>query len=211
MRAALAQFQNNFVHVRNLGHLYSALRNQTTPAVELEDILRAELVMAVSALDHYIHEVVRHFMLEMCNGVLQKTSAYGYFQLSLDAAHAGISNPGSSQWLEDEIRLRHGWQSFQHPDRLADGLRLITDSNIWEEISSLTDISVSDLKNELEVIVDRRNKIAHEADVNPASPGTRWPIDLAMVTRAADYLEFIVEHVHTVLSVHRILLQLTLL
>ena len=59
MQTVINQFRANIVRVRDLGVIYSALKAQTTGAIDLSDILRTELVMAVSALDHYIHEIVR--------------------------------------------------------------------------------------------------------------------------------------------------------
>ena len=59
MRAAINQFRTNIERVRNLGTIYKALNAQTTDILDLSDLLRAELVMAVSAFDHYIHEIVR--------------------------------------------------------------------------------------------------------------------------------------------------------
>ena len=42
---------------------------------------------------------------------------------------------------------------------------LITDKDIWEELSSLMNQDSKMLKNKLNLIVDRRNQIAHEADI----------------------------------------------
>ena len=42
---------------------------------------------------------------------------------------------------------------------------------------------------DLSLMVDRRNKIAHEADIDPSYPGQRWPIDRLQVECTADLLE----------------------
>jgi len=68
MQAAIDQFRTNINRVRHLGAIYRALKAQTTEVLDLSDILRAELVMAVSALDHYIHEVTRLGILETYHG-----------------------------------------------------------------------------------------------------------------------------------------------
>lgn len=64
MQAAISQFRANLERVRNLGAIYKTFRIQTTEVLDLSDILRAQLVMAVSAFDQYIHEIVRLGMLE---------------------------------------------------------------------------------------------------------------------------------------------------
>jgi hypothetical protein len=38
-------------------------------------------------------------------------------------------------------------------------------------------------------VIERRNKIAHEADLDPSYPGQKWPIDRAQVDYACDLLE----------------------
>ena len=75
MQAAIDQFRRNIQRVRNLGAIYQALSAQTTQALDLSDLLRSELVMAVSALDHYIHELVRLGMLEAYQGNRVQTDA----------------------------------------------------------------------------------------------------------------------------------------
>ena len=104
MQAAIDQFRVNIGRVRNLGTMYKILRTQTTKVLDLSDILRAELVMAVSALDQYIHELVRLGMLEAYSGHRVQTQAFLRFQVTLDGALQGISAPTSANWLEEQIR-----------------------------------------------------------------------------------------------------------
>ncbi len=93
------------------------------------------------------------------------------------------------QWLDAEIRERHGWLSFQDPDKIADALRLISDQKIWNEVGGRIGMDAGAVKMEFKLIVDRRNKIAHEADMDPSAPGARWPIDEALTKDAIDYIE----------------------
>jgi hypothetical protein len=49
-------------------------------------------------------------------------------------------------------------------------------------------------------IVYRRNKIAHEADIDPTfGLGNRWPIDELMVGDAVNFIEQVVEGIHQIL------------
>ncbi len=57
--------KKNIKQARQLGGIYRALRSQTTAALDLSDILRAELVLAVSAFDNSAHEITRIGMLEV--------------------------------------------------------------------------------------------------------------------------------------------------
>jgi RiboL-PSP-HEPN len=50
-------------------------------------------------------------------------------------------------------------------------------------------LDTKQLKNRLRLVVDRRNKIAHEADMDPSYPGTRWPINPSDVASALDLVK----------------------
>jgi RiboL-PSP-HEPN len=59
---------------------------------------------------------------------------------------------------------------------------------------------VKDIKQQLDSIVDRRNKIAHEADINPTfNIGNRWDIDEVLVSEAVDFIEKLIENIHLML------------
>ncbi len=106
----------------------------------------------------------------------------------------------NASWLEDEVRERLGYQSFQQPDKIADAIRLISDKKLWDEVSTKLGIATKDIKQRLSAIVDRRNKIAHEADINPTfGIGSRWNIDEILVNDAVDFIEQVVESIHQVL------------
>jgi hypothetical protein len=102
------------------------------------------------------------------------------------------SNPSTAQIIvEGEIRTKHSFLSFQHPDRIADAVRLFSEVKLWDEIGKLLGAAAKDIKTELLLIVDRRNKLAHEADIDPSYPGQRWPINAALVEGIFDKLEAI--------------------
>ena len=101
MQAAIEQFRQNIQRVRNLGSIYQALSSQTTEALDLSDLLRSELVMAVSALDHFVHELVRLGMLEAYRGDRARTDALLRFQITLSSAMEFLNTQGSDNWLEE--------------------------------------------------------------------------------------------------------------
>jgi hypothetical protein len=77
-------------------------------------------------------------------------------------------------------------------------VRLFANVKLWEEVGKELDMDAKMVKASLVVIIDRRNKIAHEADIDPSYPGQRWPIDAAMVERTFDMLEVIARAVFKV-------------
>jgi hypothetical protein len=201
MQSAIDLFRISIGRVRDLIAVHNSLKAQASSVLDLSDMLRAALVLAVSALDYYIHEVVRIGMLEIHRGERPEPPGFSAFQISLGNARAGI-NAGQNidSWLEDEIRQRHSYKSFQQPEAIADAIRLICDKKLWEEVSTNMSRPAKDIKQQLNLIVDRRNKIAHEADIDPTlSIGNRWPIDELLVNEAVDFIEQVVESIHNIL------------
>ncbi|WP_414527962.1 hypothetical protein [Nodularia chucula] len=68
MQSALNQFRISIQRVRDLIALHNSVKTQATAALDISDILRSALVLSVSALDYYIHEVVTLGMLEIHRG-----------------------------------------------------------------------------------------------------------------------------------------------
>ena len=183
------RFTENIRRARDLRALFINLKASTGNALDLTDILRAAIVSAVSAFDTFIHEITRIGMLEIFQNTRPRTEAFGRFSISMDNVLLVIATPSDTKWLEDEIRRQHGWLSFQQPDKLADAIRLFCGKELWKEVGIRLAIDPKSAKNRLALIVDRRNKIAHEADMDPTSPGSRWPIDESLVQDVIDRLE----------------------
>jgi len=227
------------------------MKAQATGALDVSDMLRAALVLTVSALDYYIHEVVTLGMLEIYRGDRPEPSpagniaqsAFACFQVSLGNARQDrltainladwlefeiqklqgyeflqntytiselipvLSNSLSNKlddtlWLETEIRERLRYQSFQQAEKIADAIRLISDQKLWDTVADRMKRSAKEVKQQLSLIVDRRNKIAHEADINPIlGIGERWGIDEMQVSEAVDFIVGVVEAIHQVIQV----------
>ncbi|WP_263975519.1 HEPN domain-containing protein [Leptolyngbya sp. 7M] len=138
---------------------------------------------------------------------IQQSQGFSFLQQShtvsalLPVIASGVLNRlNNTSWLEDEIRERLGYQSFQQPDKIADAIRLISDKKLWDAVATRLGKSAKDVKQQLSAIVDRRNKIAHEADIDPTfGIGSRWYIDEALVSDAVDFIEQVVESIHDTL------------
>ena len=202
MLDAIEQFRKNVDRVRVIGGLYEVLDQLTTPVVDKTDLLRTQIVMIVSALDHYIHEITRIGMLEIYDGMRPPTNAFLRFQVALDAALRGFDEQSGSAWLETEIREKHGYLAFQHPDKIADAVRLFSSCELWPSVAVQLGQTAQEVKDELRLIVDRRNKIVHEADLDPSYPGVRWPISPADSAHTVDFIQSVCEAIHSVAIEH---------
>lgn len=189
MLSAQTQFKENLKRVRELGGVAAAVQSLTTSAIDVSDLWRAQVVLAVSALDYFIHELARLGMIECAKGGRPKTDAYLRFDIPLWATESAINGTAHEVWVGDTVRQKHSWLSFQDPDKLADAIRLISPVKLWEEVGVELSMSPIDVKTRLKLVVDRRNKIAHEADLDPANPGFRWPITASMVDDSIDFIE----------------------
>ena len=170
MLNAKVNFEQNIIRVKNLGEIYDSLNFQTTPTLDLSDILRAQYVMLVSALDHFIHELIRFGMVEIYNGERRETKKFKEFILSIDKNilfQKAIMEAKSDVWLNHQIRHRNGFKSFQEADKLKEAMSLIIDTDIWEEVANKLEDDVLQIKRKLNLIIDRRNQISHEADIEP--------------------------------------------
>ena len=152
--------------------------------------------MAVSALDYYIHEITRLGMLEIHDNLRPSTPSFNNFQISMNAVRLDNPTNSGNAWLDSEIRDKHSYLSFQHPDKIAEAIRLFSNIQLWPTVAPHFNMSAGDIKSRLQLIVDRRNKIVHEADCDPSYPGLRWPIAVNDVVPAISFIEILCETIH---------------
>ena len=200
MNESIEQFRTNIARVRNLEALVQVLGARTTDALDLSDILRAELVLAVSALDQFIHELVRLGMLDCYRGVRPVTPQFLTFNVSLESVLVNANSMDDDEWLDEEIRKRNGFRSFQNSERIAEAIRLISSAHLWNAVSNRLNRPASDIRDQLNLIVDRRNKIAHESDVSLSPYEELWAIDVATVQESVDFIELIAESIFHVVA-----------
>jgi hypothetical protein len=128
MQSALDEFRISINRVRELVGLHNSIKAQPTNVQDVSDILRSALVLAVSALDYYIHEVVTLGMLEIHRGQRleppvsrnSSQSAFARFQVSLGSARQDrIIATDIASWLESEIENIHGSEFVRQPHLIS--------------------------------------------------------------------------------------------
>lgn len=199
MKRAIEALRTSMSRVRHLGGLHDALLSLTTRAVDTSDLLRAQIVLGVSALDYYVHEITVIGMVAVFEGKRPPTPAFLKYRVSMDSIFTGGTS-GRSRWFESDVRERHSYLSFQQPDKIADAIRFFSEVKLWQEVSTQLAISEQDVKTRLKLIVDRRNKIAHEADIDPSYPDARWPITQRDVDLSLTFLSQTCESIHAVVA-----------
>jgi len=72
--------------------------------------------------------------------------------------------------------------------------------SLWETVASDLGHDTDYIKQRIKLIVDRRHKIAHEADIDPSFPNMRWPIDDQTVIETVTFIEQVVLSIHKAIA-----------
>lgn len=204
----LELFEAAWYRCDQLSSLHAYLDANVTSALQPEEILRAEWSARVSAMDLYLHELIADKLVQVINRVGIIPAGLGKFNLS--ASIIVQNNQNSSNFLSAvdlEVREKLERRTFQTPDDIADGIRYVSDVELWNEIALSTGANTTDkvdraksIKAKLKQIVNRRNKIVHEADLQPGIPRRPWPISSQDLQDVRAFLEQIVRAIDTIVK-----------
>lgn len=152
--------------------LYHHIQKET-PILDVTDLLRWQWIQCVSALDKFVHDVVRIGMLEIFNGKRLATTQYDSFKIDISTYQEMNSlDAQKTRVLEQRIMQAHGYQAFQDPKKISEALNHICDEqNKWSVLANHMGIAEKSCKKQLRNIVIRRNQIVHQGDyVDSLSP-----------------------------------------
>lgn len=187
MTNAYNKFESNIASASILERIYEYLSQKTLP-FEPDELLRAEFVMLVGAFDCFVHDFVRGRMVDAFNSPTTMANKTRDYKVSLGVMMdiMNETNPISQmQLLENEIKKIESNYSYQSSTSVEHVLGLIGFRKIWTTLWGKTDAESK--KNQLDIIVRRRNQIAHEADIDYAT-NTKNSISLTDVVDAKNYL-----------------------
>jgi hypothetical protein len=204
----IKHFEAVWTRCAELSALHAYLANRVSAVLHPDELLRSEWVARLSALDLYVHELVAQRMLAIFEGRLPPTPAYLRFQVpteTLDRIRGAPSSLEASAGFDLEVRSQLSRNTFQHPDNIADAVRLCCGVELWNEVAirlgatPQNKITIAKgLRRDLSLIVERRNKIAHEGDLQPTISREPWPISQADVAFVANHIEKIVRAIDDV-------------
>jgi hypothetical protein len=182
----IAHFETVWDRCAQLSALHAYLAKNVSSILPLDELLRAEWVARVSALDTYIHELVAQLMLATFEGRRPASPSYLKFQISNDTLYrirAATTLSEASAGFDLEVRNQLSCLTFQDPDKIAGGVRLCSPIELWNEVAlklgathAMKVEKAKSLKQALSLVVRRRNQIAHEGDVQPSPLREPWPI-----------------------------------
>ncbi|WP_295093666.1 HEPN domain-containing protein [Ruminococcus sp.] len=198
MNNALAVFNSLINQCSTTMVIYEYLESNSIP-LDSSDLLRWQYVLSVSALDKYIHDIVRYGMIEEFIGNKVETKSYKGVKIDLSIASSIKNSTAPELEFSNEILRQHSFKAFQDPDKISEALSLIwEEKHKWAVISSNMPyvISENDLKTKLKNIVIRRNQIVHEGDCLSTQP----PLQQQIISKndTIDVINFIKDIVNAI-------------
>lgn len=173
------EFERTIAQIRQTNDVYKYLKDVVKlNDAWIDDILRSQIVNVISALDRYLHEKVRKGICDMFLGNRAITNKFKSFSVSSDTV-LRIWGDSSLTVIDREILINEvviqslKTLSFQKAIKIKDAL-----SYLWDEPHKMVIIAkemevpgITDndkqryLTQKLDLLVERRNQIAHESDI----------------------------------------------
>jgi hypothetical protein len=190
MLNAKGVFQKNIRQANELGVLYDYLSRTLPVGTQFDDLLRSQVVNAVSAFDKLMHDLIRIGMVRIFENSRPPTNKY--LTETVEVQHlpwlAAGAVPPPPVRFEEMVREKLSRLSFQDPSKIADGLSYIWNEGYkWQRISLGLAMTEGDAKRKQKLIATRRNAIVHEADLDPVS-SQKQVITRAEATDVCDFL-----------------------
>lgn len=167
---AILMFRRNRARILDLGAVYDYWVGQAPLLqTQLDEILRAQLIQIVSAFDTFIHDCVRIGIVKqfIASGAISNTlKAYPIPFEDFLTINALPNINDKALFLDGVIKKVNSKDSYQAPKSVEYALGLLGVNNIWTKVAPGMKMNAQDVKVELANIANRRNKIAHESDLD---------------------------------------------
>lgn len=160
------------VRSRDLVGLGQSLGAMTHGRVDSSDLYRAALVHSVAALDAYVHGVVLDRAVDILLGRLAHQGGSTKVGLSFAAIGQIINAPSPADMeiaARTHIAQRMSLETFQRPDDVANAFAMVGVGKLWATAFPSDPFGA---KTALGLVVQRRNRIVHQCDADPLTPGS---------------------------------------
>ena len=184
----------NLQNVKKMHWLHEQL-SKIVQAMDLSDILRAEYVLIVSAFDCYVHDVVLQGMTNMFSGSKPDCRAYNEFCLPMSAVKRLLNSTDPTireSIYNASVKKLLSKDSYQSPKSVEYAMTLINLKKVWHKVGVKLGMPSQDVTLKLGLIIQRRNKIAHEADIHDLVSMDKTPIDRSDADDTFAFLDQIV-------------------
>ncbi len=192
-------FTTNLDYARKMITAGKNLAAFESPLLDIGDFYRAAWVQAVSAIDHWFHEEL-YRRVAVLAGQDSDDMPYQLTRFELPLAMVEEIRRGDTTLADavsEHVKAKWSNASLQNPRKISEALKLVTEEDIWAKAAvqmnewnhGRTSLTAQTLKKRYVEIMERRNKIAHDADLVEGHLKQRRPITEGDVTDAVDWLE----------------------
>ena len=192
-------FLNNIEYARKMILAGRSLAAFQSPVIDIGDFYRAAWVQAVSAIDHWFHEELYRRVAELTSedspAMPYQLSKFELPLMKVEEVRRGTTTLAEA--ASEHVRTKWSNAALQNPRKISEALKLVSDEDIWAQSAAKlnewnhgrTSINAQTLKQKYNSITERRNKIAHDADLLDGDLKQRRPISEADVTDSIDWIE----------------------
>ncbi|MGI8310949.1 hypothetical protein [Saccharopolyspora hattusasensis] len=200
---AFRRLCENLKYARGLVDGGRRLEAQDVHDFDVTDLYRSAWVMAVAALDHWVFEEIRHRALALLlkpDG--QKPSGLRKLSVPVDLFDRIHYGGESREAVFGEMLDREfGHESYQNPRYIQEAFKHVSDVKLWAEVAKRAhahgdQVDAKEVQARLKRIMERRNQIVHQADLDQADPNRRQPVSAeeaaAVISRLEETAAYIV-------------------
>lgn len=192
-------FTTNLMYARKMVKAGEALEVLRPNGIDTGDFYRAAWVQAISALEHWVQEEVLRRVAEQADKdspeMPKKLREFRLPLESVEAVQRGDVSLAAS--VVEHVRADVAYRSLQNPDAIAQAMALVTDVKVWPQAAKYvnrwnhhrTSMDAKQLRGRYVELLQRRNQIAHDADLVAGDHAERRDIDAAQVGDAIDWIE----------------------
>lgn len=195
----MTQFYNKFNNLAEICKQHCKMANSFTlqyrQSMDFNDMYRYAYIYIISALDLYIHEISNYGLISYLNNPNKfPTAKNKSFMIPSHLLFIEDINQKQNE-IRDYVVKKNGQYSYQNSENISSGLSHIWDEpHKWQQIADKLNITQKETTDKLNLIIDRRNQIVHEGDVDPGS-GLLYPINFEDTMRVIDFIVEVVKSI----------------
>lgn len=203
-------FERNLEYARDMIKAGESLHGLQPGALDVCDLYRAAWVQAVSAVDHWLHEELFRRVAELAaDPNAELPEQLRNFALPLSVIESvRLDEQSMSDAVLQHVRAKWEFLPLHNSREISKAYRLVTDTDLWEAVAAQlndwnhqrTNYNSQKVRKQFGQVVERRNKIAHHADLEDGHLQQRRAITPAQTHDAVDWLERIVLAIAKVLG-----------
>ena len=187
----LKQFNNSIEVVRQKDEIIQFLSAHGQSTLEIR---QSQIILLMSALDLYIHDIVKYCIIQKFNGNQTKTKQYKELLIPMQSVELAIQNPESSDWLDEVITNINQYKSFTSYGQIKNQLEAVglKSKKINELVLKIeSDFGVSNLIEKLRLL---RNRLAHQDQQSITSLESELTEE--KINQYIDFIHQLVQDIH---------------